>query len=229
MPFRQQHTDATIEAAAERRRAGASLRDLEEETGIPRSTLSRRISAYEAERLTAVPLATDSRPGFGGRPEDSDRTSVAPIAATVPSLPTEPRTYRPFVWEDERFPGGVAFAFDRDHAREVFRQPGWGWHTDQGAQEGIGLLASAGHLYRTDAEIREGRNETRVPASAAPGGNSVRALVVPGVSTAREVSSCSRGNVTVSVGGCTDSGIPPPSELAAYPVRPAPRMEASRT
>jgi hypothetical protein len=179
VPFRKKYDDATIEAAAERRRAGASLRDLEVETGIPRSTLSRRIAAYERERATAVPPATERR---GHQPERSDTQAAPPREVAEhqarAQLAARPRgTGEPLtmVWKDEeRFaPSGFAFIFNAEDAARVFS--GRRKFGQDSADQALSALAAAGLLYTNEAD----RYTVRVPKSLGWRGHD-RVIAVPG-------------------------------------------------
>jgi hypothetical protein len=102
---------------------------------------------------------------------------------------------RPFTWRDPRWPGGFAFCFSVSQARELFASGSWGWNTDAGAKEGLYLLDSFGHIYRSPSDATSGHWETWIPAAAAPGGFRTRAVVVPGCADALQVHRLVRGLV----------------------------------
>jgi hypothetical protein len=198
VPFRKKYDDATIEAAAERRRAGASLRDLEVETGIPRSTLSRRIAAYERERATAVPPPGAER--RGDQPERSDTRHAPPrevteaqaraqLAARVHGTDASPRS---MLWKDpDRFRAwgtDHAYIFHAEDAPAIFTHPspefaGSSRRFGRGSAEAaLACMAAAGLLYTNERD----RIAVRPPKDVGWTGHD-RVIAVPGCRTATQV------------------------------------------
>jgi hypothetical protein len=208
MPFRERYPEETIATIATRRREGASLRALQDEFGIPMSTLSRRLAAYEkklASQLAvrrAAKAAAQSNPetrsDIGGRPEDSDTRAAPPPAvaeaqaqaryATRPSRDRQPPTK---VWKDaERFAPwetGFALVFDQADAAAILthQSPEFAGSTRRfsidTAEQALVILKQRGYLYSPEPD----RIATRVPLEANASGRD-RQVVIPGIRNSSE-------------------------------------------